>query len=143
MALLSAAQGVLLYLRQEGRGIGLYSKLDAYRLQAQGMDTFAANRHLGFAEDMRSYQDSAGMLRALGIAQVVLLSNNPDKASQLQAHGIQVVGTRPTGVHVNAHNRDYLATKREHHRHTLDLASDASDRAPKNTYSTLEETPCL
>jgi len=140
---LEAEGGVLLYLRQEGRGIGLYAKLDAYRLQAQGLDTFAANRQLGFAEDLRNYADSAAMLRALGIAQVLLLTNNPDKALQLQAHGIAVVGTRPTAVHVNAHNRAYLTAKQQQHFHTLDLdtGTPVSRSAPLSAplYFTLEE----
>ena len=119
MEQLSAKGGVLLYLRQEGRGIGLYAKLDAYRLQAQGQDTFAANRALGFAEDLRSYGDSAAMLQALGIAEVELISNNPDKARQLAAHGIRVARVHATGVHVNPHNRAYLAAKKQQHFHTF------------------------
>jgi len=121
MEALSASDGVLLYLRQEGRGIGLYAKLDAYQLQARGLDTFAANRALGFGDDLRSFADSAAMLRALGIGEVELISNNPDKARQLEAHGIRVVRVHPTALHVNAHNRSYLAAKKQQHAHTLDL----------------------
>lgn len=124
MAQLSANGGVLLYLRQEGRGIGLYAKLDAYRLQSEGLDTFAANRRLGFAEDLRTYGEAAAMLRALGISQVELLSNNPDKARQLQAHGLQVVAIRSTAVHLNTHNQHYLSAKKHQHFHALDLGTE-------------------
>lgn len=121
MEQLSASGGALLYLRQEGRGIGLYAKLDACRLQSQGLDTFEANRRLGFADDLRTYGDAAAMLRALNITTVELLSNNPDKAHQLQAHGLQVTAVQPTAAHVNVHNRHYLTVKRQQHRHALNL----------------------
>ena len=140
MEQLSAKGGVLLYLRQEGRGIGLYAKLDAYQLQARGLDTFAANRALGFGEDLRSFADSAAMLRALGIAEVALISNNPDKARQLEAHGIRVARVHPTGVHVTAHNRDYLAAKQQQHFHTLDLGGTADRDSAPIPFATLEET---
>lgn len=103
--------GVLLYLRQEGRGIGLYNKIDAYSLQEAGLDTFAANRQLHFPDDARDYSVGAQMLRALGIASIVLLSNNPDKARQLAASGIEVERTIPTRVHLNPHNVKYLEAK--------------------------------
>jgi GTP cyclohydrolase II len=135
MDALSAQGGVLLYLRQEGRGIGLYAKLDAYHLQAQGLDTFAANRQLGFADDLRSYADCAAMLRALGIDAVELLSNNPDKARQLQAHGIRVLRVQTTGVHANSHNRPYLQAKQQQHFHTLALAADVPAAAPHSPFS--------
>jgi GTP cyclohydrolase II len=113
--------GILLYLRQEGRGIGLYAKLDAYHLQDGGLDTFAANRELGFSDDLRTYDDAANMLRALDTTEIILISNNPDKANQLQQLGIQVVAVQNTAAHVNAHNYRYLAAKQEQHRHALHL----------------------
>ncbi|GLW68245.1 GTP cyclohydrolase II [Kitasatospora phosalacinea] len=103
--------GHLLYLRQEGRGIGLYNKLDAYALQDLGHDTYAANTALGLPEDARDYTAAAQMLTALGATTVDLLSNNPDKSGQLQALGIQVQNRIPTGVHTTPHNLTYLRTK--------------------------------
>src|SRR5689334_266075 len=104
---ITEAGGFLLYLRQEGRGIGLYAKLDAYALQDAGLDTYAANVALGRGEDERDYTAAAQMLRALGADRIRLLSNNPDKASQLDAHGIKVEEQIPTGVHVSAANVRY------------------------------------
>src|SRR5262245_27789043 len=92
------AGGYLLYLRQEGRGIGLYSKLEAYALQDTGVDTYEANVALGHGEDERSYLAAAQMLHALGVSHVALLSNNPDKARQLRACGITVVADRKSAV---------------------------------------------
>ncbi|PYC72734.1 GTP cyclohydrolase [Streptomyces tateyamensis] len=103
--------GYLLYLRQEGRGIGLYNKLDAYALQDQGHDTYQANAALGLPEDGRDYTAAAQMLTALGATGVDLLSNNPDKAGQLQEFGIDVQTRIPTGVHSTPHNLTYLRTK--------------------------------
>lgn len=113
--------GYLLYLRQEGRGIGLYAKLDAYRLQEQGHDTYAANRALGHGDDERDYTAAAEMLRALGVARVTLLTNNPDKRAQLEALGVEVAAVRPTGVFHGRHNLRYLEAKVRHTRHTLVL----------------------
>jgi GTP cyclohydrolase II len=113
--------GVLLYLRQEGRGIGLYNKLDAYALQDQGLDTYAANTALGLPEDARDYTAAAQMLQALGITTLDLLSNNPDKAGQLRDLGIQVRDRVPTGVFQNAHNVRYLRAKVLQTQHTLAL----------------------
>jgi GTP cyclohydrolase II len=115
------AGGFLLYLRQEGRGIGLYAKLDAYALQDTGMDTYQANLALGHGEDERDYTAAAQMLRALGADRVRLLSNNPDKALQLDALGVRVEERVPTGVHLSADNARYLAAKVTHTRHTIDL----------------------
>ena len=140
---LSTHSGVLLYLRQEGRGIGLYAKLDAYQLQTQGLDTFAANRSLGYAEDLRSYADSAAMLHALGIHAIELISNNPDKARQLQMHGIDVVRVRPTGVYANTHNADYLRAKQQQHFHTLAWDSHPHDPVPNPHSPTIEKVLCL
>jgi GTP cyclohydrolase II len=108
-----AGGGVLLYLRQEGRGIGLANKLRAYALQDRGLDTVDANRRLGFADDERDYAHAAAMLRALGIDRVRLLSNNPAKVEGLQAAGIDVVQRVAHQMPANPHNADYLATKRK------------------------------
>jgi GTP cyclohydrolase II len=105
--------GVLLYLRQEGRGIGLANKLRAYALQDRGLDTVDANRRLGFADDERDYAHAAAMLRALGIDRVRLLTNNPGKVSGLEAAGIRVVERVAHHMPTNPHNADYLATKRK------------------------------
>ncbi len=117
------AGGYLLYLRQEGRGIGLYSKLEAYALQDAGIDTYDANVALGHEKDERSYVAAAQMLHALGVSRIALLSNNPDKAWQLRRCGITVVEQLPTGVHVSAANLHYLETKARRGRHTLELPS--------------------
>ena len=109
--LMSQEDGIVLYLRHEGRGIGLYNKLDAYRLQDVGYDTFEANRALHFPDDLRDYQAAAEMLTGLGVTAIRLLSNNPDKAAQLRAHGIDVRIQQPTGVFVTQANRRYLQTK--------------------------------
>jgi GTP cyclohydrolase II len=103
--------GYLLYLRQEGRGIGLYNKLDAYALQDQGLNTYEANEALGLPLDGRDYAAAAQMLQTLGVDQIQLLSNNPDKATQLAAHGITVSDRVPTGVFVTPTNLRYLQTK--------------------------------
>ena len=103
--------GLLLYLRQEGRGIGLYNKLDAYQLQAQGHNTYEANNHLGFGEDLRDYTAAAQMLKALKTEQLYLLSNNADKQRQLEENGITVLERRHTSVHCNIHNKPYLSAK--------------------------------
>jgi GTP cyclohydrolase II len=121
--------GYLLYLRQEGRGIGLYSKLDAYALQDAGIDTYDANLALGHAEDERSYAAASQMLHALGVPRVALLSNNPDKARQLRSCGVTVVEQVPTGVYVSAANHRYLETKARRGRHTLDLPSVLRSRS--------------
>jgi GTP cyclohydrolase II len=118
---IDSAGGVLLYLRQEGRGIGLYAKLDAYALQDAGLDTYQANTALGLPEDARDYTAAAQMLAALGIAEVDLLMNNPDKVRQLRDRGITVAETVPTGVHVTPDNLRYLHAKAQHTQHTLAL----------------------
>jgi GTP cyclohydrolase II len=117
--------GYLLYLRQEGRGIGLYAKLDAYALQDAGLDTYEANLALGHREDERSYLVAAQMLQALGVSRVTLLSNNPDKARQLRRFGVTVTSLVPTGVHLSASNARYLATKAGRGDHTLDVPLSA------------------
>jgi GTP cyclohydrolase II len=115
------AGGYLLYLRQEGRGIGLYAKLDAYALQDTGLDTYEANLALGHQEDERSYLVAAQMLNALGVTDIALLSNNPDKDRQLREFGVAVTSCVPTGVHLSPANACYLATKAHRGAHTLDV----------------------
>src|SRR5689334_9415930 len=119
------AGGFLLYLRQEGRGIGLYSKLEAYALQDTGVDTYEANLALGHREDERSYVAAAQMLHALGVTRVALLSNNPDKARQLRSCGVTVAAQVRTGVHVSAANVRYLEAKMRRGGHMLDLSLPA------------------
>jgi GTP cyclohydrolase II len=118
---ISDAGGLLLYLRQEGRGIGLYAKLDAYALQDAGMDTYEANRALGHGDDERDYTAAAQMLEALGVTRINLLSNNPDKADQLTNLGIDVVNRTRTGVHLSEANARYLQAKVTHTGHALAL----------------------
>ena len=125
--------GYLLYLRQEGRGIGLYDKLDAYALQVQGLDTYEANVALGHAADERDYAVAAQILRALGVRELALLSNNPDKAAQLTAFGLQITEQVPTGVHTTAANATYLATKARRGLHALDIPRDAAVRGSTAT----------
>ncbi|KUL31521.1 GTP cyclohydrolase II [Actinoplanes awajinensis] len=122
---ITEAGGILLYLRQEGRGIGLYAKLDAYALQDTGLDTYQANLALGHAEDERDYTAAAQMLQALDVDRIRLLSNNPDKAGQLNHLGVDVTEQIRTGVHLSTANARYLATKRDHTAHTIDLTGAA------------------
>ncbi|MCY0939674.1 GTP cyclohydrolase II [Streptomyces sp. H34-S4] len=121
LRMIDGVGGVLLYLRQEGRGIGLYNKLDAYRLQDDGLDTYEANRALGLGDDLRDYTAAAQMLRTLGISEVDLLTNNPDKSRQLTRHGITVRTTVRTGVFANPHNISYLTAKADRTQHTISL----------------------
>jgi GTP cyclohydrolase II len=111
--------GLVLYLRQEGRGIGLYNKLDAYALQDTGLDTYEANVALGHGEDERDYTAAAQMLTALGIDRVALLTNNPDKVRQLSGLGIAVAEQVPTGEFRGPGNTAYLAAKTRHFTRTL------------------------
>jgi GTP cyclohydrolase II len=113
-------QGILLYLPQEGRGIGLMNKLKAYELQDGGMDTVEANRRLGFAADSRNYGFSADTLKLLGVRRVRLLSNNPDKVEQLERAGIQVLERVPCQPRVSRRSRAYLRTKKDKLGHLLD-----------------------
>ena len=112
-----AGGGVLLYLRQEGRGIGLANKLRAYQLQDRGLDTVDANRRLGFADDERDYRMAAAMLRALGIDRVRLLTNNPAKVDGLTREGIAVAARIAHHMPTNPHNADYIATKQSRSGH--------------------------
>ena len=104
--------GVVLYLPQEGRGIGLLNKLKAYELQDGGLDTVEANQQLGFADDSRDYEFAAEALKALGISRVRLLSNNPDKIKQLERAGIRVVERVPCRPRTSHHSKEYLKTKK-------------------------------
>lgn len=112
--------GVLLYLAQEGRGIGLVNKLRAYELQDRGLDTMDANRALGWGADERSFLAGAGMLQSLGIKRIRLLTNNPDKVAAMAAFGIEVVGREPHLFDPNGVNDEYLATKASRFGHMLD-----------------------
>lgn len=116
---IAAAGGILLYLRQEGRGIGLLNKIRAYALQDDGFDTLDANLHLGFGADERDYAVAAAILHDLAAPVVRLLTNNPQKVAGLRQHGIEVTQTVPLVVPANAHNIDYLRTKRDRMQHHL------------------------
>lgn len=115
-----AGSGILLYLPQEGRGIGLMNKLRAYELQDGGMDTVEANEKLGFAADARDYEFSTQVLRQLGVERVRLLSNNPEKVRQLEAAGIKVVERVPCQPRISKISRSYLQTKKDKMGHILD-----------------------
>jgi GTP cyclohydrolase II len=112
-------RGVLLYLRQEGRGIGLINKIRAYSLQEQGLDTVDANLALGFRDDERDYAIAAHMLASLGVDSVSLLTNNPSKVRQLEQYGIPVAERVPHVIQPNEHNRFYLETKAERSGHFM------------------------
>jgi GTP cyclohydrolase II len=116
----AAPSGILLYLPQEGRGIGLMNKLRAYELQDRGMDTVEANEELGFAADSRDYGFSAQALRLLGVRRVRLLSNNPDKVQQLESSGIKVAERVPCRPRISRTSRAYMETKRTKLGHLLD-----------------------
>ena len=111
--------GVLLYLPQEGRGIGLINKLRAYELQDAGLDTVQANRKLGFAADSRDYEFAAEALKALGVRELRLLSNNPDKVEQLESAGLRVVERVPCRPRTSRHSKFYLRTKKDKMGHLL------------------------
>ncbi|HET6522391.1 MAG TPA: GTP cyclohydrolase II [Geminicoccaceae bacterium] len=118
-AMAAGGAGVVLYLAQEGRGIGLVNKLRAYQLQDRGLDTVEANEHLGFEPDERAYLGAATILRHLGIGRVRLMTNNPEKVGALARYGIEVAERVPIAVPSNAHNRGYLRTKAERGGHLL------------------------
>jgi GTP cyclohydrolase II/3,4-dihydroxy 2-butanone 4-phosphate synthase/GTP cyclohydrolase II len=115
-------RGIILYLRQEGRGIGLGNKIRAYALQANGMNTYEANRTLGFPDDLRKYDVAAEALRMLGVLSVELVTNNPLKIAGLVDEGIPVRRRIPARASDNPHNRDYLKAKREHSGHLIEMA---------------------
>ncbi|KGK14919.1 GTP cyclohydrolase [Vibrio navarrensis] len=111
--------GIILYLRQEGRGIGLYNKIDAYLLQSQGMNTYEANNHLGFGDDLRDFTEAAQMLEALGVKQIRLVTNNPKKIRELKEYGIEIVEVVNTSAHIKDGNENYLRAKVSHGKHNL------------------------
>jgi GTP cyclohydrolase II len=115
-------RGVVLYLRQEGRGIGLANKIRAYALQDQGMDTVEANLALGFRDDERDYAIAAHMLHSLGISSVHLMTNNPKKVQELEQYGVKVSRRLPHLLPPNPHNRFYLETKAQRSGHFIDFA---------------------
>ena len=115
-----APKGVLLYLAQEGRGIGISNKVAAYHLQDHGLDTVEANEALGFPADPRDYEAAAEMLKVLGVRSVQLMTNNPRKISGLQSQGIRVTKRIPLAMKPNPSNRHYLRTKREKLAHLID-----------------------
>ncbi|HEY9124635.1 MAG TPA: bifunctional 3,4-dihydroxy-2-butanone-4-phosphate synthase/GTP cyclohydrolase II [Bacteroidales bacterium] len=119
--------GVLLYLNQEGRGIGLFNKMKAYKLQEQGMDTVEANLFLGFEDDERDYGIGANILRELGLGKLRLITNNPKKRIGLEGYGLEVVENIPIVVSPNPHNLKYLTTKEEKMGHFLNLARYRKD----------------
>lgn len=135
-------QGIILYLRQEGRGIGLQSKLEAYNLQDEGYDTVEANRMLGHGADERDYAVAARILEDLGVSSVRLLTNNPGKIEDLTEYGIDITERAPLEPHVNRHNEDYLRTKANRMRHVLDLGKangHAQGNAHNNSLQALEQ----
>lgn len=128
-------RGVILYMRQEGRGIGLSNKIKAYSLQDAGMDTVEANLHLGFDDDMRVYDVAAGMIQLLGVQSVELLTNNPRKIDGLEKDGVRVIARTPIQTPANEFNRDYLLTKKEKSGHLLDAVKLALDQDERCTGS--------
>jgi 3,4-dihydroxy 2-butanone 4-phosphate synthase/GTP cyclohydrolase II len=120
-----AGVGVVVYLHQEGRGIGLHNKLRAYRLQDEGLDTIDANLELGFPEDKRDYGIGAQILADLGVKRMRIMTNNPKKLVGLAGYGIELVDQIPIPVQANTHNIRYLQTKRDRMGHsTLEVAKD-------------------
>jgi GTP cyclohydrolase II len=119
--IMSETGGIILYLRQEGRGIGLYNKIDAYRLQSEGMNTYEANNHLGFGDDLRDFTEAAEMLRALGTEKIRLVTNNPKKIKELKSFGIEIEEVVNTSAHIKSGNESYLKAKVLHGKHNLDI----------------------
>ncbi len=111
--------GILIYLRQEGRGIGLVNKLRAYNLQDDGLDTVEANIHLGFEPDERHYDIAIRILEILGVEQITLLTNNPEKVEAIRESSVRLVGREPLIVPVRASNKDYMETKENYFGHLL------------------------
>lgn len=118
-----AGKGVVLYMNQEGRGIGLFNKIKAYKLQEEGLDTVEANIELGFEDDERDYGVGANILRELELGKVKLLTNNPIKRKGLEAYGLKIVENIPLEIEPNEHNQFYLETKREKMGHSLELVN--------------------
>ena len=121
MKVIHEQKGILIYLRQEGRGIGIINKIKAYRHQEQGMDTIEANEALGFEADYRNYTIAADILRSFDISKIKLLTNNPDKINKLDDSGIEVVDRLPLEIKPNRVNRFYLKTKADSMGHLLNL----------------------
>jgi 3,4-dihydroxy 2-butanone 4-phosphate synthase/GTP cyclohydrolase II len=128
-----AGRGVLLYMRQEGRGIGLANKIKAYRLQEQGFDTVEANQELGLAPDLRDYGIGAQILVDLGLKKIRLMTNNPRKVVGLEAYGLEIVERVPIIVPPNAVNMDYLATKRNKLGHLIDTGGGTGEASASGT----------
>ncbi len=119
MKMIAKEGGILVYMRQEGRGIGLLKKMQAYELQDQGMDTVEANIHLGFSPDMRNYGIGAQILSSLGVRKMHLITNNPEKRIGLSSHGLDIVKRVPLEIQSNVHNQHYLKIKKEKMGHDL------------------------
>ena len=111
--------GIILYLRQEGRGIGLYNKIDAYKLQSEGMNTYQANNHLGFGDDLRDFTEAGQMLEALSISRIKLMTNNPKKVKALTDYGLTVEKEVNTSTHIKDGNEEYLKAKVDNAGHKL------------------------
>tara|TARA_B100001123_G_scaffold310630_1_gene347345 strand:- start:274 stop:690 length:417 start_codon:yes stop_codon:yes gene_type:complete len=129
-----AGRGVLVYMRQEGRGIGLLNKLKAYELQDQGLDTVEANLRLGFPMDLRRYGVGAQILRDLGVRKFKLLTNNPKKVIGLEGFGLEMVEQLPLEAPINEDNRFYLQTKAKKMGHDLEIGTDPVE--PKTNETT-------
>lgn len=119
LEMINETGGYLLYLRQEGRGIGLINKLKAYELQEEGFNTLEANQHLGFKGDEREYAEAVEVLKSMGITSIQLITNNPDKVKYLQDHQIEVVERIPLIIPANKNNRRYLEAKKDKMGHWL------------------------
>jgi 3,4-dihydroxy 2-butanone 4-phosphate synthase/GTP cyclohydrolase II len=118
--------GVVLYMRQEGRGIGLANKILAYKLQDEGRDTVEANQELGFAPDLRDYGIGAQILSDLGLTTIKLITNNPKKIVGLEGYNLKVSGRVPLQIPPNKHNARYLETKRDKLGHLIDILGDGN-----------------
>jgi 3,4-dihydroxy 2-butanone 4-phosphate synthase/GTP cyclohydrolase II len=126
-------KGVIVYLYQEGRGIGLFNKIKAYKLQEEGRDTVDANLDLGFEDDERDYGVGASILRELGLGKIRLLTNNPVKRAGLEGYGLTVVENLPIVIEPNKHNKFYLETKRKKMGHFLELVPDENNGNKKSS----------
>ncbi|GAA4402877.1 GTP cyclohydrolase II [Quisquiliibacterium transsilvanicum] len=129
-AIAAEGRGVLLYLRQEGRGIGLLNKIRAYRLQDAGADTVEANHQLGLAADLRTYEAAAEMFALLGVSRLRLMTNNPRKIRALEERGIEIAERMPLQIQPNPHNAGYLRTKATRLGHLLTAAGSLDESAP-------------
>lgn len=119
MEIVAEKKGVLVYLRQEGRGIGIINKIKAYRHQQEGLDTIEANEALGLESDYRKYDEAAGILNSLNINRIHLITNNPDKIKDLEGHGIEIISRVPVIIPANETSRGYLDTKEKSMGHLL------------------------